>query len=720
MESYRGLLACAALLAAVSAGRPEMRVPGARVPPRVTLHVPSGARQLLRFYGGERDVDEQEATRLAPPRDLKVRVLPTLVVVTWSDPMHEAGPAGADKSKRFYTVRYRQMTPAAAWYYQTAMAPRVIITHVTPGTHYEISARVSEGEKDGPWCTPVMTRTYARAHPEEDHSMSSANQQTERRGLRPSEWTHKQALPGRGERLQQRRRNEKVTPTQRRTEAHGANLGPPPLMEFPAPTTGPSPAQPDGSTGHLWLIDTEQNLLFTKDGNVVYDDKGLPIRLCVAEDGHTIIFPCAAEARQPVLTRAGTLVAGFDGRAAGDGNKTGPSHSESERGLLRAAGVVLHASARLATPGGRAEDDGGGGGGRHTAPAVALAPGSEFVDGDEGSVSDGVAVGYGTAPRETEEGAADGSPPSEPRVKLLKKEAGSLCSISDALEQIQNHLETKKNIQLSRTFRYLRDTKIEESSGKVTIAGTMGAQPIEPIVVAVEGCPSFVVLEWSPEEMPPGETDNGSATGYVVQVANSSGMNQHRWLTAGFTNSSFLPVENLQPNEKYFFKVKIDSQSKPEVSSNIVTFVTGSESKEVADKSAGMSSVWTPFAFHADPGAPSACVGKRYVKRTLQNKLVGVSLCNSLRYKIYLGEDLRGTFYALGDADGRGEDHCEFVDSPWDGKTGPLQPLDNLASIDGYHRSKRQQRLTRGVLGPESGLYHADWYECGVAIPGAW
>ncbi|XP_032819482.1 uncharacterized protein LOC116947625 isoform X4 [Petromyzon marinus] len=698
-----------------------MRVPGARVPPRVTLHVPSGARQLLRFYGGERDVDEQaEATRLAPPRDLKVRVLPTLVVVTWSDPMHEAGPAGADKSKRFYTVRYRQMTPAAAWYYQTAMAPRVIITHVTPGTHYEISARVSEGEKDGPWCTPVMTRTYARAHPEEDHSMSSANQQTERRGLRPSEWTHKQALPGRGERLQQRRRNEKVTPTQRRTEAHGANLGPPPLMEFPAPTTGPSPAQPDGSTGHLWLIDTEQNLLFTKDGNVVYDDKGLPIRLCVAEDGHTIIFPCAAEARQPVLTRAGTLVAGFDGRAAGDGNKTGPSHSESERGLLRAAGVVLHASARLATPGGRAEDDGGGGGGRHTAPAVALAPGSEFVDGDEGSVSDGVAVGYGTAPRETEEGAADGSPPSEPRVKLLKKEAGSLCSISDALEQIQNHLETKKNIQLSRTFRYLRDTKIEESSGKVTIAGTMGAQPIEPIVVAVEGCPSFVVLEWSPEEMPPGETDNGSATGYVVQVANSSGMNQHRWLTAGFTNSSFLPVENLQPNEKYFFKVKIDSQSKPEVSSNIVTFVTGSESKEVADKSAGMSSVWTPFAFHADPGAPSACVGKRYVKRTLQNKLVGVSLCNSLRYKIYLGEDLRGTFYALGDADGRGEDHCEFVDSPWDGKTGPLQPLDNLASIDGYHRSKRQQRLTRGVLGPESGLYHADWYECGVAIPGAW
>ncbi|XP_061423066.1 fibronectin type III domain-containing protein 1-like isoform X1 [Lethenteron reissneri] len=688
MESRRGLLACAALLAAVSAGRFEMRVPGARVPPRVTLHVPSGARQLLRFYGGERDVDEQaEATGLAPPRDLKVRVLPTLVVVTWSDPVHEAGPAGADKSKRFYTVRYRQMTPAAPWYYQTAMVPRVIITHVAPGTHYEISARVSEGEKDGPWCTPVMTRTYARAHPEEDHSISSANQQTERRGLRPSEWTHKKALPGRGERLQQRRRNEKVTPTQRRTEAHGANPGPPPLMEFPAPTTGPNPAQPDGSTGHLWLIDTEQNLLFTKDGNVVYDDKGLPIRLCVAEDGHTII----SEARQPVLTRAGTLVAGFNGRAAGGENKTVPSHSESEGGLLR-----------------------------RTAPAVALAPGSEFIDGDEGSVSDGVAVGYGTAPRATEEGAADGSPPSEPRVKLLKKEAGSLCSISDALEQIQNHLETKKNIQLSRTFRYLRDTKIEESSGKVTIAGTMGAQPIEPIVVAVEGCPSFVVLEWSPEEMPPGETDTGSAAGYVVQVANSSGMNQHRWLTAGFTNSSFLHVENLQPNEKYFFKVKIDSQSKPEVSSNIVTFVTGSESKEVTDKSAGVSSVWTPFAFHADPGAPSACVGKRYVKRTLQNKLVGVSLCNSLRYKIYLGEDLRGTFYALGDADGRGEDHCEFVDSPWDGKTGPLQPLDNLASIDGYHRSKRQQRLTRGVLGPESGLYHADWYECGVAIPGSW
>jgi len=39
----------------------------------------------------------------------------------------------------------------------------------------------------------------------------------------------------------------------------------------------------------------------------------------------------------------------------------------------------------------------------------------------------------------------------------------------------------------------------------------------------------------------------------------------------------------------------------------------------------------------------SSCTGSQYVKRTWYKKFVGVVLCNSLRYKIFMGDGLRGT-----------------------------------------------------------------------------
>ena len=55
----------------------------------------------------------------------------------------------------------------------------------------------------------------------------------------------------------------------------------------------------------------------------------------------------------------------------------------------------------------------------------------------------------------------------------------------------------------------------------------------------------------------------------------------------------------------------------------------------------GGEPIWIPFSFKYNH-AHSGCKGSQYVKRTWYRKFVGVILCNSLRYKIFMGEGLRG------------------------------------------------------------------------------
>lgn len=55
----------------------------------------------------------------------------------------------------------------------------------------------------------------------------------------------------------------------------------------------------------------------------------------------------------------------------------------------------------------------------------------------------------------------------------------------------------------------------------------------------------------------------------------------------------------------------------------------------------GGEPIWIPFAFKHNPDYTD-CHGRQYVKRTWYRKFVGVVLCNSLRYKIYLSDNLRG------------------------------------------------------------------------------
>ena len=54
----------------------------------------------------------------------------------------------------------------------------------------------------------------------------------------------------------------------------------------------------------------------------------------------------------------------------------------------------------------------------------------------------------------------------------------------------------------------------------------------------------------------------------------------------------------------------------------------------------GKRAIWSTFPFKLD--MDSECNGHQYIKRTWYRKFVGIQLCNSLRYKIYLSDSLRG------------------------------------------------------------------------------
>lgn len=71
---------------------------------------------------------------------------------------------------------------------------------------------------------------------------------------------------------------------------------------------------------------------------------------------------------------------------------------------------------------------------------------------------------------------------------------------------------------------------------------------------------------------------------------------------------------------------------------------------------------WMPMAFEFD-SSRTDCQGEQYIKRVDYKavRLVGVVLCSPTRYKIFLANTLQSKFLNVGDANGLGEDHCEFV-----------------------------------------------------------
>ncbi|XP_064230629.1 target of Nesh-SH3 isoform X2 [Aotus nancymaae] len=275
-----------------------------------------------------------------------------------------------------------------------------------------------------------------------------------------------------------------------------------------------------------------------------------------------------------------------------------------------------------------------------------------------------------------------------PHVRYIQKPDSSPCSITDSVK---------------------RFPKEEATEGNAT--SPPQNPPTNLTVVTVEGCPSFVILDWE-------KPLNDTVTEYEV-ISRENGSFNGNNKSIQLTNQTFSTVENLKPNTSYEFQVKPKNPLGEGPVSNTVAFSTESADPRVSEPvSAGRDAIWTERPFNSD--SYSECKGKQYVKRTWYKKFVGVQLCNSLRYKIYLSDSLTGKFYNIGDQRGHGEDHCQFVDSFLDGRTGQQLTSDQLPIKEGYFRAVRQEPVQFGEIGGHTQINYVQWYECGTTIPGKW
>ncbi|XP_053900934.1 target of Nesh-SH3 isoform X2 [Malaclemys terrapin pileata] len=276
-----------------------------------------------------------------------------------------------------------------------------------------------------------------------------------------------------------------------------------------------------------------------------------------------------------------------------------------------------------------------------------------------------------------------------PHVKYIPKNDSEPCSIT-------------------RTLKYFQEKTISNTEN---VTSPPRNPPSNLTVVTVEGCPSFVVLNWTKPE-------NDTVTYYVVLSTVNGTSNGTQTITIT-TKQTHCIVENLEPNKSYEFQVKGGNTNGTGPSTSPVSFSTESADPRVSEPiSMGKDAIWTEVPFNSN--SYSECKGKQYVKRTWYKKFVGVQLCNSLRYKIYLSDSLTGQFYDIGDERGHGEDHCQFVDSFLDGRTGQKVFPDQLPPKDGFFRAVRQEPVKFGKIGGGTHIAYVHWYECGTSIPGKW
>ncbi|KAG5846420.1 hypothetical protein ANANG_G00114780 [Anguilla anguilla] len=282
-----------------------------------------------------------------------------------------------------------------------------------------------------------------------------------------------------------------------------------------------------------------------------------------------------------------------------------------------------------------------------------------------------------------------------PYVNYIRKDPGAPCSLTEALEFLQ--VDVLENL-------------IEQDS--IINGRPPKHKPANFTVVAMEGCHSFVILDWARP------LKDDMVSGYMVHSASYDDILSNRWSSRTSTGTH-LSVENLKPNSRYYFKVQAKNVFGLGPLSETITYVTESDDPLLIERPPGGEPIWVPFSFKYNPGH-SVCKGSQFVKRTWYKKFVGVVLCNSLRYKIFMGDGLKDTFYSIGDTFGYGEDHCQFVDSYMQGRTGPQSLSAYLPTAQGYYRAYRQEPVKFGAIGRNTPHNFVGWYECGIPIPGKW
>ncbi|XP_067655810.1 putative leucine-rich repeat-containing protein DDB_G0290503 [Haliotis asinina] len=129
-----------------------------------------------------------------------------------------------------------------------------------------------------------------------------------------------------------------------------------------------------------------------------------------------------------------------------------------------------------------------------------------------------------------------------------------------------------------------------------------------------------------------------------------------------------------------------------------------------------VTDTWVEYDFDYDTSR-TACFGKQYVRKTKYKnaRLAGVVLCNNNRYKIMLANCVREKFLNVGDINGFGEDHCEFVGTTKSSEILLSPPAISAKTEEGFARDswgQEPRRMHLNFLRPSPA-----WYECGVQIP---
>ncbi|XP_022619787.1 target of Nesh-SH3-like isoform X3 [Seriola dumerili] len=604
-------------------------------------------------------------------------VSPTAVLLSWGNYLktpYEGNIMNECLEDGFYTIRYRERN--RKWIYQTCPTSDTVIDNLKPNTPYEFGVRSNKDDRSGTWSKAVIHNT----------NMGNKNAQ------KPYKLRNPLAKP---------------------MKPHGPHTLFPPRPAFGKSQDGSSLLRTalanERAKANSWGQGSKRNLSPSLPLQT-YNPAATPVARSMRPASRNPLFPLSNSFRQPHSSSRPSNSSPTSGILGGNPPVNGQPH----RGISPPK-PALWSRPRLGSP---------------ARPSITINKRPNLVGkpGETDKVNnfktDKLPVLKSKLPlvtakpskqerRQTTTATPTTAAPRQESWEdsdLFKSQPTSDVDAMGKKRFVAPHVvyQTGKRLEEPCSITSSLNYFPEDEPSETNVTAPPKSAPSNLTVVTVEGCPSFIILDWE-------KTDNDTTEYEVISTAKGPDGEQVSILT---TNQTHTAVENLKPESSYEFKVKPKNELGSGPPSEPVSFNTESADPRVSENVSGKDAIWTQFPFKTD--SYSDCHGKQYVKRTWYRKFVGVQLCNSLRYKIYLSDSLNGKFYNIGDQTGFGEDHCQFVDSFLDGRTGRQQRADQLPTRPGYYRAVRQEPVHFGQIGGHSHVNYVSWYECGTPIPGKW
>uniref|UniRef100_A0A8C4R6H2 Fibronectin type-III domain-containing protein n=1 Tax=Eptatretus burgeri TaxID=7764 RepID=A0A8C4R6H2_EPTBU len=499
------------------------------------------------------------AEMVAPPSNVHIRVLsPDSILVTWADPIYQLNKKQFGGLRRYYTMRYREReAESETWSYRTSARPRVRLENLTPNGSYEFSVRVSNGQHDGSWCQPV----YKNIMPEKKRNRPAPSPRAVPLGSR------KATTVGEPRRLAMKPAIFSGKPSKLR-KVQSENSRAKPAMKSQIITVEKKTSEPADFKGR-WMIDPATMKLYTPDGNMVYDKFGKQLKLCVSNDDNTVT-DIKGEA---ILGTNGSLP---DGSVENGWLLAGLKRSHVAKPLTPRYKNTLPPSSTTATVATTTITNDA-----FTSRSSMSMPTSSTTSASSSTSTIPSTTPFSTSiPSATVTETSTSTPtttttttftykanltatpiwetgpisptPSSPyddagkrrytanHVNFMSKEPKVPCSVTEVMERMK--------------LKY--GEKFQSASNVQVISGPPENVPRNVSVLAVEGCHSFVVINWLPPE-------NSSITDYVVTSGMTDGKKTEKWLHSNVSNETFLPVENLQPEHQIYLQSSSSEPGRP-------------------------------------------------------------------------------------------------------------------------------------------------------------